>query len=232
MIQRLRNLFGAARNAATGTYSTVQVRLGTSDARVLQQVFIDREYDSAELPATASTVVDLGANVGFAAVFFALRYPNCRLLAVEPEASNFVALVANTANFGARITRLQAAAWTRDGTINLRADDDQGVFLDHWGVQVSETTAPGGLTTPCLRLVTMFDRMRFDEVDILKIDIEGAELELFSEGADAWLPRVHLIIIETHDRFRPGSDQAVRQALATRFEERPSCGENLFFRRR
>jgi hypothetical protein len=69
-------------------------------------------------------------------------------------------------------------------------------------------------------------------VDILKIDIEGAELEIFSDGADEWLPRIGLIIIETHERFRPGSEAAVRKALWPMFEELPPSGESLFFRRK
>ena len=69
-------------------------------------------------------------------------------------------------------------------------------------------------------------------MDILKVDIEGAELEIFSQGTAEWLPRVDLIIIETHDWFRPGSDAAVRMAVQELFEELPRSGENLFFRRR
>jgi hypothetical protein len=70
------------------------------------------------------------------------------------------------------------------------------------------------------------------EVDILKIDVEGAELELFSANVSAWLPYVKLITIETHERFRPGSEIAVRKAVAGTFEELPRVGENLFFRRK
>jgi hypothetical protein len=59
----------------------------------------------------------------------------------------------------------------------------------------------------------------------------GAELEIFSQAAEQWLPRVQLIIVETHDRLRPGGELAVRKAVALMFGELPRCGENLFFRR-
>ncbi len=72
----------------------------------------------------------------------------------------------------------------------------------------------------------------FDYVDILKIDIEGAELEIFSEGSEEWLSKIGLIIVETHERFRPGSDGAVRNALRPMFDELPGRAENLFFRRK
>jgi hypothetical protein len=76
------------------------------------------------------------------------------------------------------------------------------------------------------------EKFGFNQVDILKIDTEGAELELFSEKQELWLTKAKLIIIETHERLRRGSDHAVRKALATDFEELPSNGENLFFRRK
>jgi hypothetical protein len=69
-------------------------------------------------------------------------------------------------------------------------------------------------------------------VDILKVDIEGAELELFKSRPDHWLDRVNMVIVETHDRFRPGSETAVRDALKEKFEEAPRNGENLFFLRK
>ena len=49
-------------------------------------------------------------------------------------------------------------------------------------------------------------------VDLLKIDIEGAEKELFSAPSDSWLARTRLIIIELHDRMVAGCEQALEEA--------------------
>jgi hypothetical protein len=69
-----------------------------------------------------------------------------------------------------------------------------------------------------------------DAVDLaLDVDIEGAELELFTYEAEAWLGRAKLIAVETHDRFRPGSEAAVRDALVDSFEELPWVGEEFVF---
>ena len=51
-------------------------------------------------------------------------------------------------------------------------------------------------------------------------------------GAEEWLSRVTLIIIETHDRFRPGSEEAVRKAVHPMFDELTPWGESLLFRRK
>jgi len=207
----------------------VNLRLGTSDSLIFAQVFVDREYDSPNLPETAQTIVDLGANIGLATLFFGQKYPQATILAVEPESANYTAMLANTAVLGTRVKPLRAAAWDKDGEINLHTESEDGVALDAWGVQVSNR--PDARTVPSHTVGTLMDKAGFTRADILKVDIEGAELEVFAGNAAAWLHRVDLIIVETHDRFRPGSDAALRDAIAGRFEELPPQGENLFFRR-
>jgi FkbM family methyltransferase len=209
----------------------VTLRLGTSDIPTFGQVFGSCEYQSPNLPNSADTIVDLGANIGLASVFFGLKYPDARLLAIEPEESNFIAMVDNTRALGGRVQRQHAAVWTEDGFISLHTESDAGLPLGAWGAQVSSRENASSTPTRCFQMGTLLNQAEFDHVDILKIDIEGAELEIFSQTAQLWLPRVQLIIVETHDRFRPGSELAVREALALMFEELPRCGENLFFRR-
>lgn len=101
----------------------VELRLFTSDIPIFHQVFAARDYDSPALPATAGTIVDLGANIGLASVFFALRYPSARIFALEPDPKNFAALVRNTTGFWPRVVTREGAAWTHDGQIRLRHED-------------------------------------------------------------------------------------------------------------
>ena len=48
---------------------------------------------------------------------------------------------------------------------------------------------------------------------ILKLDIEGAEKELFQSDYDAWVGRVNAIIVELHDKLRPGCSDALYRAV-------------------
>ena len=210
----------------------VLLRLKTSDVPTFEQVFVAREYESPNLPEAANVIVDLGANIGLAAVFFGLKYPTAQILCVEPEASNFAVMLDNTAALGDRVRKQHAAVWTKDGFINLHTENEEGAPLGAWGVQVSDRKTASSGTTRCYKIGTLLDQAGFDSADILKVDVEGAELEIFSQGAAEWLPRVKLIVVETHDRFRPGSDDAVRKAVQPMFEELPRSGENLFFRRK
>lgn len=207
----------------------VTLRVGGSDVHTFHQVFLGKEYDSPHLPKSADKIVDLGGNIGLGSVFFALRYPDAKLVTVEPDQGNFALLQENTYALGQRIQSYQAAVWVRDGAISFHTETDDGRDLEAWGGQVSEVSGRKSQLTTCYALTTLLDKAGFDTVDILKVDIEGAELELFSQGAEAWLDRIKLIIVETHDRFRPGSEIAVRTALASRFRELPPLGENLIF---
>jgi FkbM family methyltransferase len=215
-----------------GSKYYVTLRVGSSDLPTFGQIFLSQEYQSPHLPDTAETIVDLGANAGFAAVFFGLKYPQARILALEPEPSNYSAAIGNVAALGSRVQTLLGAVWAYDGWINLHTHSATGESLDAWGCQVSEVAANAVAQTRCYRLETLLQQAEFEVVDILKVDIGGAELELFATASYSWLPKVKLVIVETHDRFRPGSEAAVRNALAADFEELPRQGENLFFRRR
>jgi FkbM family methyltransferase len=210
----------------------VSLRLQTSDIPTFNQVFISNEYDSPNLPSSADVVVDLGANIGLATVFFGLKYPEAKILSVEPESDSFYAMVGNTAALGDRVQKKHAAVWLENGFINLHTEGEDGSPLGAWGVQVSDRISKRSKLTRCYRLGTLIEDAGFSSVDILKVDIEGAELEMFSHEAAEWLSKIALIIVETHDRFRPGSEEAVRKAVHPMFEELPRSGENLFFRRK
>jgi len=214
-----------------GSNYEVGLRISTTDVPTFEQVFVRCDYESSEMPDSAATIVDLGANIGLATVFFGTKYPAAKILAVEPDEDNFALLTANTAALGSRVQKQPAAAWIKDGYINLHREDEQGHSLGAWGGQVSEAAGRSSRKTPCYKMTTLLENAGFDEVDILKVDIEGAELELFSQGAEEWLPRVKLVIVEMHERFRPGSNVAVFQALRPLFRQLPWSGENALFRR-
>lgn len=72
----------------------------------------------------------------------------------------------------------------------------------------------------------------FDRIDILKIDIEGAEKELFSTNSKKWLNKVNIIVLELHDRMRKGCSEAVYNAIDKSIWREWSKGEKVVFVRR
>lgn len=218
----------------SGTNNDITLRIQGSDLATYDQIFTIEEYNSAHLPNKAEVILDIGANIGLATNWFARRYPEATILSVEPDKENFDLLVENTRQFNSQCTPINAAIWFRDGVISLRKTDEQGKPLQAWGVQVQEARIDQidrNELVKSLTIESLIKNRQIDFVDILKIDVEGSEFEIFSYGDNDWLKRVGMIIIETHDRLGRGCEAAVRNALSGDFEELPRVGENLFFRR-
>ena len=97
-------------------------------------------YD-LELPTQPRLILDLGANVGYASVYFALRHPTARVIAVEPEPSNVAVLRRNVAGLPS-VAVVEGAVWPHSGRVSLQ-DPGKG----QWGMRVQaagkgETSAP------------------------------------------------------------------------------------------
>jgi len=148
------------------------------------------------------TVIDLGANIGLASLYFASRYPSCRLLAVEPNPPTYKILTANLSDLieGGRCRTLHAAVWGSERQLigdPSQAHDHYSAFAarEATGNENGEETMQG---FPITRNI---HDSGFEHVDLLKVDIEGAEVELFKGDLD-WLRRVGAIAIEFHHESR------------------------------
>ena len=181
----------------------VYLRLRTSDVSIFRTVLRDSEYDLG-LDISPRVIVDVGANIGMASIFFAIKYPKARIIAIEPEESNFNLLVKNTRPYR-NITAIRAALWNSDGevSIGLPAPDS----YEKWGFQ---TGIPGEGKARAVTMQTLLDELGVETIDLLKIDIEGAEKEVFE--ACNWMERVGVLVIELHDRLKPGCRKALESA--------------------
>lgn len=172
----------------------VYVRAGSTDWRVFRQIFVTREYDSLckRIP-NARVIVDLGANVGYSAVYFLERYPEARCICLEPDARNFEVLLKNVARYGDRVRCEKAAIWDNDGSVTL---DDGGFVGNEWGIRVQEGLAMGAVRA--LSMATVLSSFSPAGADILKMDVEGAEKVVLGKSCEAWLASVRSICVELH----------------------------------
>ena len=174
------------------------MRLGdSSDFYVFHQIFEIEQYSILNDLKDMRFVLDLGANIGFSSAWFLSRFPDSKIVAVEPDDRNVELCEVNLKPYGSRAKVLRGAVWSRCTQLHLVP----GVFGDRreWGTQVSE--AP--VTKPTIGIqawdvAALIDIAGEEAVDLIKIDIEEAELEVFGETANAWLPRVRNICIELH----------------------------------
>lgn len=195
------------RATVPGITLPVQVRPGTSDVQVFQQVLGQCEY-GFRLTPTPETIVDGGANIGLTSVYFANRYPRSRILAIEPDPDNYRLLRQNCEPYP-NITPINAALWPKDEPLSM-----QNTGQGSWALRVNSATTPErepreGLVR-CVTMERLISEYGFRRLDLLKLDIEGAEKHLL-DSHRGWLDRVDAIMIETHDRFMPGCTRSLLQ---------------------
>jgi FkbM family methyltransferase len=165
-----------------------------------EQIFIGEEYVCLRDLSEPSLVLDLGANVGFSAAYFLSIFPKARVVAVEPDERNLAICQANLSPYGDRALLLHGAVWSRPAKLRLL----QGSFRDglEWATRVDELAGGEGTSAgvQAWDVGSLIDIGGGGPVDLLKIDIERAELAVFDKSADSWLPRVRNICIELHDK--------------------------------
>lgn len=132
-------------------------------------------------------------------------------MALEPDAGNFKLLERNCKpyqNDGRKITLINQPVYSESREVYL-IDPGHGTH----GFRITEKKEEGVISS--MKTLTMHDvleQMNWDAVDLVKVDIEGAEKELFETNTD-WIRRVKHLEVETHDRFQPSSTKAVFKAL-------------------
>jgi FkbM family methyltransferase len=203
---------------------TLFFRPATSDFSVFRQIFMDYEY-SIEFEHSPRTIIDAGANVGFASLYFSNRFPGAQIIAVEPDHSNFDTLLSNIQG-NENVTALKAALWNSTCTLSFVEDNT----LDKWGIQVTDSGMSGASTIHGIDVGTIMRDFNLERIDVFKIDIEGAEMELFTSGFAEWLPKTKLLIVELHESLRPGCKQVFYDALKIIPHTISYYGENVVVR--
>ena len=215
-------------------FGRISLRCGESDIQVVRQVFAQREYDPLHPALRARlagkyeaildsghkpVIVDAGANIGAASLWFGKIYPEARIVAIEPDPSSAALLRRNVADLP-NVTVLEAAIGSRHGFARLVSNGPS------WGIQMERS--PAGV-----EIVTMQDALAASGGDVpflVKVDIEGFENDLFASSTE-WLDETFAVVIEPHDWLKPGkhSSRSFQRAFAARSFEIFVRGENLFY---
>lgn len=176
-------------------------------------------YDDIIREGLTPVIVDCGANIGASPLYFSLKFPDARVVAVEPETSNFALLTKNAGPNG--VETVQKAIHSRVSRVVI--DDPR---MGAWAFQTRETADSAGIDT-----ITIPEIIRANErAFVIKIDIEGFESELFEENFE-WVAKAPLIILELHDNLRPftgNSTNFLKAMLRYGLRDFQIRGENIF----
>jgi FkbM family methyltransferase len=174
----------------------VYARRNTSDILVFHELFVDLGYQCVDQLQNVGLILDCGANVGYSASYFLTKFTNCAVIAVEPDQANFAVLEENLKAYQGRFHAVNAAVWPRLEMVSfMSASRGDG---NEWGRSVERASNSSAEQIRAVDVPTLIAMSGYQRVSLLKVDIEGAESELFAEGATHWLDRVDNIVIELH----------------------------------
>lgn len=167
------------------------IRPGAPDAELVLHAVARKAY-SYRLPAApVRLIIDAGANIGDTTVWYANRFPDSVVVAIEPNPNNFDVLSKNCAPYGTRIRLIQGALWPTKGEA-LAITGEMNAAQVRTSMQSDDPMCMG------IDPMTILNECGHGSIDLFKIDIEGAELALFSGDCDAWLSMTRNIAIEIH----------------------------------
>ena len=219
-----------------GLIRSFEHRGSQADLGVFEQIFVAQDYSLGRLRrgrelvqryeamlASGKTpiIVDAGANIGASVVYWGIHFPKAQILAIEPDKANFALLRKNTQ--GLNVILYEAAIGSIEGSASL-SDPGEG----EWGYRTARDDA-GGLPILSMNSLLAGGIAANAAPFIAKIDIEGAEADLFAASTD-WVQNFDLLIIELHDWMLPGqgTSRNFLKCIATLDRDFLHIGENIF----
>lgn len=178
------------------------IRARSHDVYAFGQVFLSQQYLLP--PQQPRFIIDGGAHIGCAAVDFARRYPDAHIIAVEANAENFELLTINT-RLLPNVRCVHGAVWPTRERVRISNPE-----ADSWSFRCERGDEIQGFP-----IADLADMLGAPAIDIVKLDVEGAEREIFSApDADLWLRRTSCLLVELHDDHVPGCRRALTNLLA------------------
>ena len=189
------------------------------DDWIQQNVYFFGNYDTKNITFIKTQLkvgdifFDIGANVGC----FSLSASVCvgatgKVYAFEPVKKVYARLCENiTLNNIENILAYPKAVNFEDTKLKLYVGNQSN--LGTTSIQEHDSMSGEVVEVDSISLDGFVSSKNISKVDFVKIDIEGAEKELFSSNYETWLPKVRCIVIELHDNLKPGTSKSVFRTL-------------------
>jgi FkbM family methyltransferase len=178
------------------------------DMLVIKEIFAEGVYEIRDPPCEPRMIVDLGANIGAATAFFLERFPSARVVAVEPDPFTYRKLAANVGR-DPRVTLIHAAVTGRPST-----EADLFASQASWDSRVVPEPTNATIRVPAGTLAQLLKPIGVERVDILKIDVEGMEHQIFASPGPQ--DSVELLIGEVHPTAEITSPERLVDELRSR----------------
>lgn len=151
---------------------------------------IEKEIYKFEAESSVPLIIDCGANIGISIVYFKHLYPQAKIIAFEPDPILFSMLSKNISNFFFENIEIhQAAIWTNDHGVSFLQEGG------HSGKVLEGGSHDKEISVPSFQLKNILNS--FESIDMLKIDIEGAEFDVLFDCGE-YLSKCKNVFVEYH----------------------------------
>lgn len=185
----------------------ILLRKGSSDLKVFRQIIINEEFKNVvqlirQHDIKIKNVIDAGANIGLTTLYLKAHFPDAEVLCVEPDDSNQTQLLQHiTLNNLANVDLIRGGVWSHNSWLNIDNTFRDGL---EWSRRLQPSETERG-NIPVYSINHMLAEKQWDSIDLLKMDIEGAEETVFSESSDlTFLNKTKVITIEVHNMLEVG----------------------------
>lgn len=192
------------------------------DYRLFSDIFL-YEFYNLNLRSEPMYIIDCGANIGISTRYFVNRYPRAKIAAIEPDLRNFRILQRNLRDCGVATYRI--AIHNKRAVLRL-ANDNLSSYARRF-----EEVGGGSEEIKAVPFQDLFVELLWPRIDLLKIDIEGAEIAMF-DMHEPWLSRVNVFVIEFHEYLKEGGTQAILSKIFSTAQYRiQTLGEHVVIER-
>jgi FkbM family methyltransferase len=193
---------------------------GRSDAGVIthfyKEGYVIKDNNSEK---KINTIIDAGANIGDETFRFFIHNKGAKIIAIEAEKDNFNILEMNFKNINT-VNLLNKGLWSTKAKLKVNKLTNNESFYVH---EVENNSIDYDIEAYDLSYI--INKYNFDEIDILKLDIECAEYEILSKNYEQWIDKVNCFIFEVSD-----CDKSITQLLFERLNDdftSSISGENI-----
>jgi FkbM family methyltransferase len=200
-------------------------RHGSNDIASMAQIFLADRYGAA-LRSTPRRILDLGAYVGYAAVYFAAKFPNATLLCAEPTADSFRILLMNTLPYR-QIMCQNVGVWGHPAQLTPIA-----IHGGDAGLELADGAGQAGISCQGVTITALLQSAGWLQPDLIKCDIEGGEAAVFADPKIPWLNTLDALMIDCHQTASPHSYETVSACFPAEQYRHTRCGDIEVFERK
>ncbi|MBS1743716.1 MAG: FkbM family methyltransferase [Bacteroidetes bacterium] len=189
--------------------NAIKLRKAQSDTFIFEQIFIEQQYNFEHpFPEKVQWIIDAGANIGLAAIYFSIKFPNAKIISIEPNKENFELLKKNTSGYK-NVICINAGLWHQQGKLDISNKEQLSA-----GYMIQEKNDDCAEYINAVTVEQLLKEYNIGTLSIMKIDIEGSEKEIFQYNSSAWLTKTDCVITELHDWLKPGTSKIFFKSMS------------------